>query len=67
MNIPVQAKFIEWFYNKSFPSYDSKRNRNGFLNDMLDLDKIDHDALQYWIQEAFHQGAKAQRELDSEK
>jgi hypothetical protein len=67
VNIPVQAKFIEWFYNKSFPSYDSKRNRNGFLNDMLDLNKIDHDALQYWIQEAFHQGAKAQRELDSEK
>ena len=67
MNIPVQAKFIEWFYNKSFPSYDSKRNRNGFLEDMLDLNKIDHDALQYWIQEAFHQGAKAQRELDSEK
>ena len=67
MNIPVQAKFIEWFYNKSFPSYDSKRNRSGFLNDMLDLDKIDHDALQYWIQEAFHQGAKAQQELDSEK
>ena len=67
MNIPVQAKFIEWFYNKSFPSYDSKRNRNGFLNDMLDLNKNDHDALQYWIQEAFHQGAKAQRELDSEK
>ena len=67
MNIPVQAKFIEWFYNKSFPSYDSKRNRNGFLEDMLDMNKIDHDALQYWIQEAFHQGAKAQRELDSEK
>lgn len=67
MNIPVQAKFIEWFYNKSFPSYDSKRNRNGFLQDMIDMNKIDHDALQYWIQEAFHQGAKAQRELDSEK
>ena len=67
MNIPVQAKFIEWFYNKSFPSYDSKRNRNGFLEEMLDLNKIDHDALQYWIQEAFHQGARAQRELDSEK
>lgn len=67
MNIPVQAKFIEWFYNKSFPSYDSKRNRNGFLEEMLDMNKIDHDALQYWIQEAFHQGAKAQRELDSEK
>jgi hypothetical protein len=67
VNIPVQTKFIEWFYNKSFPSYDSKRNRNGFLGDMLDLNKIDHDALQYWIQEAFHQGAKAQRELDSEK
>jgi hypothetical protein len=67
VNIPVQTKFIEWFYNKSFPSYDSKRNRNGFLQDMLDMNKIDHDALQYWIQEAFHQGAKAQRELDSEK
>ena len=67
MNIPVQAKFIEWFYNKSFPSYDSKRNRNGFLEEMLDMNKIDHDALQYWIQEAFHQGARAQRELDSEK
>ena len=67
MNIPVQAKFIEWFYNKSFPSYDSKRNRSGFLEEMLDLNKIDHDALQYWIQEAFHQGAKAQQELDSEK
>ena len=67
MNIPVQTKFIEWFYNKSFPSYDSNRNRNGFLQDMLDMNKIDHDALQYWIQEAFHQGAKAQRELDSEK
>jgi hypothetical protein len=34
---------------------------------MLDLNKIDHDALQYWIQEAFHQGAKAQRELDGDK
>ena len=67
MNIPVQAKFIEWFYNKSFPSYDSKRNRNGFLEEMLEMNKIDHDALQYWIQEAFHQGARAQRELDSEK
>jgi hypothetical protein len=67
VNIPVQTKFIEWFYNKSFPSYDSNRNRNGFLQDMLDMNKIDHDALQYWIQEAFHQGAKAQRELDSEK
>jgi hypothetical protein len=67
VNIPVQTKFIEWFYNKSFPSYDSKRNRNGFLNDMLDMNKIDHDALQYWIQEAFHQGAKAQRELNGEK
>ena len=40
---------------------------NGFLEEMLDTNKIDHDALQYWIQEAFHQGAKAQRELDSEK
>ncbi len=67
MNIPVQTKFIEWFYNKSFPSYDSKRNRSGFLEEMLDTNKIDHDALQYWLQEAFHQGAKAQRELDSEK
>jgi len=67
VNIPVQTKFIEWFYNKSFPSYDSKRNRNGFLQDMLDMNKIDHDALQYWVQEAFHQGAKAQRELDGEK
>ena len=67
MNIPVQTKFIEWFYNKSFPSYDSKRNRSGFLEEMIDSNKIDHDALQYWIQEAFHQGAKAQRELDSEK
>jgi hypothetical protein len=67
VNIPVQTKFIEWFYNKSFPSYDSKRNRSGFLNDMLDTNKIDHDALQYWIQEAFHQGARAQRELNGEK
>ncbi len=67
MNIPVQTKFIEWFYNKSFPSYDSKRNRSGFLEEMLDTNKIDHDALQYWLQEAFHQGAKAQRELDNEK
>ncbi len=67
MNIPVQKKFIEWFYHKSFPSYDSKRNRNGFLGEMLDLNKIDHDTIQYWVQEAFHQGAKAQQELDSEK
>ena len=67
MNIPVQKKFIDWFYHKSFPSYDSKRNRNGFLREMLDCGNVDHDSLQYWIQEAFHQGAKAQRELDSEK
>jgi hypothetical protein len=67
VNIPVQTKFIEWFYNKSFPSYDSKRNRSGFLEEMIDSNKIDHDALQYWIQEAFHQGARAQQELDSEK
>jgi hypothetical protein len=67
VNIPVQTKFIEWFYNKPFPSYDSKRNRSGFLQDMIDMNKIDHDALQYWLQEAFHQGAKAQRELDGDK
>lgn len=67
MNIPVQKKFIEWFYHKPFPSYDSKRNRNGFLGEMLDMDKVDHNTLQYWVQEAFHKGAEAQRELDSEK
>ena len=67
MNIPVQKKFIDWFYNKPFPSYDSKRNRNGFLEEMLDCGNVSHDSLQYWVQEAFHQGAKAQRELDSEK
>ena len=67
MNIPVQKKFIDWFYNKPFPSYDSKRNRNGFLEEMLDCGNVSHDSLQYWVQEAFHQGAKAQRELDDEK
>jgi hypothetical protein len=67
VNIPVQKKFIEWFYNKPFPSYDSKRNRNGFLEEMLNCGNISHDSLQYWVQEAFHQGARAQRELDSEK
>lgn len=67
MNIPVQKKFIEWFYNKPFPSYDSKRNRNGFLEEMLTCGNVNHDSLQYWVQEAFHQGAQAQRELDSEK
>lgn len=67
MNIPVQKKFIEWFYNKPFPSYDSKRNRNGFLEEMLNCGNVSHDSLQYWVQEAFHRGAEAQRELDSEK
>jgi hypothetical protein len=67
VNIPVQKKFIDWFYNKPFPSYDSKRNRNGFLEEMLDCGNVSHDSLQYWVQEAFHQGAKAQRELDSEE
>ncbi len=67
MNIPVQKKFIEWFYNKPFPSYDSKRNRNGFLEEMLDCGNVSHDSLQYWVQEAFHKGAEAQRELDGEK
>jgi hypothetical protein len=67
VNIPVQKKFIEWFYHKSFPSYDSERNRSGFLEEMLDCGNISHDTIQYWVQEAFHQGARAQRELDSEK
>lgn len=67
MNIPVQKKFIEWFYNKPFPSYDSKRNRNGFLEEMLNCGNVSHDSLQYWVQEAFHKGAEAQRELDSEE
>jgi hypothetical protein len=67
VNIPVQKKFIEWFYNKPFPSYDSNRNRNGFLGEMLTCGNVTHDSLQYWVQEAFHQGAQAQRELDSEK
>jgi hypothetical protein len=67
VNIPVQTKFIDWFYNKPFPSYDSKRNRNGFLGEMLECGNVSHDSLQYWVQEAFHQGALAQRELDSEK
>jgi hypothetical protein len=67
VNIPVQKKFIEWFYNKPFPSYDSNRNRNGFLGEMLECGNVSHDSLQYWVQEAFHRGAEAQRELDSEK
>jgi len=67
VNIPVQKKFIEWFYHKPFPSYDSERNRNGFLSEMLACGNVTHDSLQYWVQEAFHKGAEAQRELDSEK
>jgi hypothetical protein len=67
VNIPVQKKFIEWFYNKPFPSYDSNRNRNGFLGEMLTCGNVTHDSLQYWVQEAFHKGAEAQQELDSEK
>jgi len=67
MNIPVQKKFINWFYNKPFPNHDSKRNRNAFLDEMLKCNNITHDTIQYWVQEAFHQGAQAQRELDNEK
>jgi hypothetical protein len=34
---------------------------------MLDCGNVSHDSLQYWVQEAFHQGARAQQELDGEK
>jgi hypothetical protein len=67
VNIKVQQHFIRWAFHQSFPSYDSKRNRMGFLEEMLDDGKIDRDAMQYWLQEAFHQGAKAQQEIASEK
>ena len=65
MNLQIQKKFINWFFNEPFPGNDSKRNRNGFLEDYLinKENNMDADSLRYWIEKAFHEGAKAQIEL----
>jgi hypothetical protein len=68
VNLQIQKKFIVWFFNEPFPGSDSKRNRNGFLEEFL-INKdngFDADSLRYWIEKAFHEGAKAQMELIKE-
>lgn len=68
MNIAIQRKFIAWYFNEAFPGPGSSRNRNGFLEEFL-LDKengMNADNLRYWIEKAFHEGAKAQTELIKE-
>lgn len=68
MNLQIQRKFIAWFFHEPFPGKDSNRNRNGFLEEFL-INKdngFDADSLRYWIEKAFHEGAKAQMELIKE-
>jgi hypothetical protein len=68
VNLQIQKKFIQWYFNEPFPGKDSKRNRNGFLEEFLvNSDKsFNADSLRYWIEKAYHEGAKAQMELIKE-
>jgi hypothetical protein len=66
MNIKIQKYFIQWAFNEPFPTNKNKYNRIKFLHSMLDENKIDRDTLQYWLQEAFHEGARAQQKLSYE-
>lgn len=68
MNLQIQRKFIAWFFNEPFPGPGSNRNRNGFLEEFLISSDsgFDSDSLRYWIEKAFHEGAKAQMELIKE-
>ena len=68
MNLQIQKKFIQWYFNEPFPGKDSNRNRNGFLEEFLvnSDNGFDSDSLRYWIEKAFHEGARAQMELIKE-
>lgn len=65
MNLQIQKQFIGWYFNEPFPGPDSERNRSNFLQEFL-INKdnaLNQDNLRYWLEQAFHQGAKAQLEL----
>ena len=65
MNIKIQQEFIKWYFHKPFPNYDSSNNRNSFLNQFLDNNvNFNSDTLRYWLELAFHEGAKAQQNLE---
>jgi len=65
VNIKIQQEFIKWYFHKPFPNYDSSNNRNSFLNQFLDNNvNFNSDTLRYWLELAFHEGAKAQQNLE---
>ena len=64
MNIPIQREFIKWYFDEPFPGPGSKRNRNRFLEEFFDANSnFNNDTMRYWLEQAFHQGAKAQMNL----
>lgn len=66
MNIKIQQEFIKWYFHKPFPNYDSSNNRNSFLNQFFSNNvNFNSDTLRYWLELAFHEGAKAQEKLKS--
>jgi len=66
VNIKIQQEFIKWYFHKPFPNYDSSNNRNSFLNQFFSNNvNFNSDTLRYWLELAFHEGAKAQEKLKS--
>jgi len=66
VNIKIQQEFIKWYFHKPFPNYDSSNNRNSFLNQFFSNNvNFNSDTLRYWLELAFHEGAKAQERLKS--
>ena len=64
MNIQIQQEFIKWYFHQPFPNYDSVNNRNSFLNQFFNNnDNFNSDTLRYWLEKAFHAGARAQEQL----
>lgn len=68
MNLQIQKKFIDWYFNEPFPGPNSNRNRSSFLQEFLinKDDALNQDNLRYWLEQAFHRGARAQMELIKE-
>jgi len=64
VNIKIQQEFIKWYFHKPFPNYDSSKNRSSFLDQFLS-NNFNNDTLRYWLEQAFHEGAKAQEKLSN--
>lgn len=55
----LENKFNSWFYDESYPV--EGQNRSGYIRDNVDLTVLSNK--DYWIRQAFMQGARAQLDV----